>query len=128
GGNTICIRDSSSDVCSLDLTTSAITTYYYVSVSSDCGTVKSNAVAIIINPSTQIGTQPVGNTYCAGATPSALTVGATGTGTVHYQWYNNGTTNSNTGGTPVGTDVSSYTPSTVNNTTSAITTYYYVSV
>jgi hypothetical protein len=49
---------------------------------------------------------------------------ATGTGTLHYQWYNNGTTNSNIGGSPVGSDQASYTP----QTTTAGTTYYYVVV
>src|SRR5678810_1409378 len=69
---------------------------------------------------------PTGDTYCAGATADALTVGATGTGTLTYKWYSN-TTNSNSGGTQVGTNAT-YTPSTVNGGTTAITTYYYVVV
>lgn len=70
------------------------------------------------NPST--GTQSI----CAGANGTALTGGATGTGTITYQWYRN-TTNSNSGGTAVGStntgSSTSYTP----NVSTAGTYYYY---
>ena len=72
-----------------------------------------------------ISSQPVGATYCQN-TPSAdissLSVIATGSGTMSYQWYSN-TSNSDTGGTliPGATD-STYKPSAVN----VGTTYYYV--
>lgn len=58
--------------------------------------------------------------YKVGATATALTVEASGTG-VTYQWYSNSTA-SNTGGTAISNAKNaSYTPST----TSAGTTYYY---
>ncbi len=51
---------------------------------------------------------------------SALSVSATGTAPLTYQWYSN-STNSNSGGTKVGTNSSSYTPSSA--TVGAL--YYY---
>jgi hypothetical protein len=98
-------------------------TYTLTPTAGDC-TGSTFTIAVVVNPSTQIGTQPSGNSYCVGGTATALSVGATGTGTLSYQWYNNGTTNSNSGGNPVGTNDASFTPST-----SAVgTTYYYVVV
>ena len=46
-----------------------------------------------------------------------------GTGTLHYQWYSN-TSNSNSGGSAVGTDAASYTP----DVSTAGTYYFYVTV
>ncbi|OOG78972.1 GEVED domain-containing protein, partial [Algoriphagus sp. A40] len=75
-----------------------------------------------------IGTQPVGATYCQN-TPAAnvanLSVAATGSGTLTYQWFTNGTSNSNTGGTAIpNATSSSYKPATA----TVGTTYYYVIV
>jgi hypothetical protein len=79
----------------------------------------------------QITTQPVGATYTVNAaTVADLTVAATASdtgngGLLSYQWYNNGTTNSNTGGTAItGETTASFTPPV----TTAGTTYYYVIV
>ncbi|WP_213033521.1 hypothetical protein, partial [Acinetobacter genomosp. 33YU] len=75
------------------------TTYYYVVVGSDCGSdVSSSAVGVTITENTAIATQPVGASYCQSASVTDLSVSATGTGTLTYQWYSN-TSNSNTGGT-----------------------------
>ncbi|MCD7947267.1 MAG: DUF6273 domain-containing protein [Oscillospiraceae bacterium] len=68
---------------------------------------------------------PQNATYTQNDTPADLTVtaGVSDGGTLSYQWYSN-TTNSATGSTAVGTDSSSYTPST-----GAVgTLYYYVEV
>ena len=53
-------------------------------------------------------------------TPTAITVAATGTGTVTYAWFSN-TTNSTTGGTSLGVTTPSYTPSSA----TPGTRYYY---
>jgi len=72
-----------------------------------------------------ITTQPVGDTYNQDATATDLTVVATisDEGTLSYQWYSN-MDNSTVGGTPVGTNNNSYTPSTA----TLGTMYYYVTV
>jgi hypothetical protein len=60
-----------------------------------------------------ISTHPASNTgYAYNATPTALSVVATGSGTLSYQWYYN-TSNSNSGGTALsGQTSSTYTPPT----------------
>ncbi len=78
---------------------------------------------ITVNPSTTITLQPstVSQTVCKNGTTASLSVAATGTGTVTYQWYSN-TTNSNIGGSVIGgATLASYSPS------SALvgTKYYY---
>jgi hypothetical protein len=61
-----------------------------------------------------ITAKPVGGTYHVGAEAAPLKVGVDAVkdgGTLKYQWYSNAA-NSNSGGTPVGGDSPSYTPST----------------
>lgn len=104
------------------------TRYYYVVVGSNCGpNVTSNiSGALTVNPLTTISTQPStsSQTVCPGAPFSAISVSATGPGTLTYQWYSN-TSNSNSGGTAIsGATNPSYTPSSA----STGTTYYYVEV
>jgi hypothetical protein len=108
-------------------TTTAGTTYYYAIVTGSCGTATSNTAAVVINPSTTIGTQPTGSTYCQNGTATAMTVAASGTGTLTYQWYSN-TSNSNTGGTSLGSGNGAQTASYTPPTTTAGTTYYYAIV
>ncbi|MEZ7867063.1 MAG: hypothetical protein QMB37_06400 [Paludibacteraceae bacterium] len=76
-----------------------------------------------INTPPSITTQPstASQTLCAGSTATALSVTASGTAPLSYQWYSN-LTASNSGGSPIsGATSSSYTPLT----TSAGTLYYY---
>ncbi len=63
---------------------------YYCIVSSDCGSnVQSNNAVVLINPSTAITNQPeASTTACEGEPNIVLSVTATGTGTLTYQWYN----------------------------------------
>lgn len=113
-------------------TTAAGVKYYYVVVTnggptsaSNCNTLTSNIAEIKVYATPTIPTDPVSATYCAGATPVALTVpNATngGYGSTTYQWYSN-TTSSTTGGTLIGS-AATYTP----NISSAGTTYYYVNI
>ncbi len=104
------------------------TTYYYVLVSatgSGCTSVTSSAVAGIINSVPSIGTQPATLTECVGGNGTISVVASGGTPSLTYQWYSNGSTNSNSGGSSIGSATSSsYTiPST-----SSGTVYYYVVV
>ena len=81
--------------------------------------------AVTVAGSATITTHPssASQNICVGGTPTALTVGATGTG-ITYQWYSNATA-SNSGGTLIsGATSRSYTPSTA----SSGTLYYYVEV
>jgi hypothetical protein len=67
-----------------------------------------------------ITAHPISSTTVCSGTAVNLSVASTGTNT--YQWYNNGSTNSNTGGTLIpGATNTSFSPSTA----SGGTTYYY---
>ena len=116
------------------LTSTAGIKYYYVVVTnggptsaSNCNTATSNITEVKVFATPTITTDPVSATYCAGATPVALTVpGATngGYGSIAYQWYSN-TSASTSGGTLIGSaTTASFTPTI----TTAGTTYYYVNV
>lgn len=73
-----------------------------------------------------ITNQPVGNSYCQNATPTALSVTATGA-SLTYQWYKNDT-NSNTGGTLI-SGATGFTLAGANiSTATAGTTYYYCTI
>ena len=82
---------------------SAGTLYYYCVVTGNCGTVKSTVsgafitkVATAINSqSTDAQTQQINGVF------TAISVSATGAGTLTYQWYSNAS-NSNSGGTSLG--------------------------
>jgi hypothetical protein len=58
---------------------------YTVAVTGLCGTVTSSAAALTLNTATAITTQPAAVTACTGS-PASLSVVATGSGTVSYQW------------------------------------------
>ena len=102
---------------------------YTASITTLCDdiTVYSNEFTFTKKAPTTITIQPIvpATAYCKGATATALSVVATGDGTLTYQWYSN-TSNNNTGGTPISTGgtLSTYTP----NTGTTGTTYYYVKV
>jgi len=67
---------------------------------------------------------PAEQQVCVGTTATAITVSATGTGTLTYQWYSN-TTDSNSGGTLIsGATTNTYTPPA----SAAGDMYYYVVV
>ena len=106
------------------------TLYYHVVVSGGVcapASVASTTSRVIVNAPTTITTQPnTTQSVAAGATPTAISVIATGAGTLTYQWFNRGSVNSNTGGTLItGATSASYTPAATNFVG---TTYYYVVV
>lgn len=98
------------------------TTYYYAVVSNSCGATVSSTIPVVVNPLTAITTQPANSlSLCFNGASQALTVAATGTGTLSYQWYSH-TSNTNTGGTAItGANTASYQPPTGQ----AGTFYYY---
>ena len=99
------------------------TYYFYVTVSGDCSSATSAVATVVVNANTSISSDPSGYSVCAGGSATDLSVSASGTGTLHYQWYSN-TSNSNSGGSAVGTDAASYTP----DVSTAGTYYFYVTV
>ena len=102
---------------------SAGTLYYYCIVTGTCTSATSSiSGAFIVNPATAISGQSTSTqTVCINSAFSPISVTATGTGTLTYQWYSN-TSAANTGGTLItGATSSSYTPLS----TAAGTLYYY---
>src|SRR5690606_8385397 len=102
-------------------TAAAGTTYYYaVASSATCGSATSDVVAVVVTPATSITTQPEGDTYCIAAQADGLTVAASGTGDLTYQWYSNTETIPTRRSSDLGATGASYVPSTA----AAGTTYY----
>ena len=102
-------------------------TFYYYCIVTDagngCGTVTSQVATIVVVVDPTITVQPLlTQTLCQNATPTTLTVTASGgTGTLLYQWYSN-SNNNTTSGTLIGSATSAtYTPPT----TTVGTFYYY---
>jgi hypothetical protein len=62
---------------------------YTVVVSNNCNSVTSNAAVVTINQSVSITAQPQGQNICS-STALNLSVTATGSGTLTYQWRRNG--------------------------------------
>ncbi|ERM83492.1 hypothetical protein P872_00220 [Rhodonellum psychrophilum GCM71 = DSM 17998] len=104
--------------------------YYYATASSSCGTVPTAiSGAFIVNPPTAIDDESLaGATICEDDGPfAAISVTASGTGTLSYQWYANTTGVINTAIDPqVGTNSNSFTP--LSNIPDANPRYYYVVV
>lgn len=105
--------------------TNTVTTAFYCVItfsSGGCTSITSNTATITINPIPDIDQQPApAQSVCIGGGISPLTVSYTGgVGTPSYQWFSN-TTNTTSGGTPVGTNTSSYTPAAY----TVLGTYYY---
>ena len=102
------------------------TLYRAVVVNGSCPTKNSVATTVTVVPDPTISVQPAAATSeCIGGSAVLSVTAANGTGGYTYQWYNNGSSNSNTGGAAIeGATGSTYTPPT----SSAGTVYYYVIV
>jgi hypothetical protein len=104
--------------------------YYATATSPSCGTVTSSVSgAFIVNPLTNIDSEDLaGDTICEGQGPfSPISITASGTGTLSYQWYSNTTGVINTGtDTQVGTNSDSFTPPS--DVADGTPRYYYVVV
>jgi large repetitive protein len=64
---------------------------YSVAVTATCGTVTSSAVQLIVNPLTTISVQPIASTTICDSTLLNLSVTASGTAPISYQWYRGNT-------------------------------------
>ena len=103
------------------------TTHYRVVEQAGTCPILYSAVGIVtVVPDPTIATQPAASTSeCIGGTAQLSVIPANGTGGYIYQWYDNGSTNSNSGGSAIsGATNDTYTPPTA----SAGTVYYYVIV
>ncbi len=104
--------------------------YYATATSASCGTVTSSiSGAFIVTPLTSIDSENLtGETICEGQGPfSPISVSASGTGTLSYQWYSNTTGVINTAvDTQVGSDSNEFTPPS--DDVDGISRYYYVVV
>jgi hypothetical protein len=104
---------SNATTATLNLTaaTSAYTNYLYRCVlTGSCGSVNSNAATLTVSSTSttpSITGQPVGATICSG---SNITLSEIATGiNLSYQWFNNGSNSTNSGGTAItGATSSSY--------------------
>jgi hypothetical protein len=94
-----------------------------VTNASGCTSAQSASVTVAVNPATAITQQPASKTITRNTTTS-LSVTATGTGTLHYQWYNPTSPNNNDTTRPVGTDSPNFTTPKLSHGTY----YYYVVV
>jgi Leucine-rich repeat (LRR) protein len=92
------------------------TTSYWVRVSNGCGAPADSAAAVVTVTCTppNIGSPPQGTTITSGQS-TTLTVGASGSPTLAYQWYQGA---SGVTTTPVGTNASSFTTPALTQTTS----------
>ncbi|WP_309640735.1 PKD domain-containing protein [Flavobacterium sp.] len=109
-------------------TVTTTTSYYCIITfsSGGCTNITSNTAVVTVAQLPSIDTQPIATqNICVGGIIPALTVSyINGAGTPTYQWYSNNS-NTTSGGTPVGTNSPSFTPSPFN---SAGTFYYYAIV
>ena len=98
------------------------TVFYYCIATGTCGTATSTVSEVVVNPLTVITTNPIATqSICSGTAPANLSVTATGTGTLAYQWYSN-STSATSGGTLIAAATNiTFTPP---NTT-VETVYYY---
>ena len=105
------------------------TYFFYCAVTntlnSKPATVNSDIVTVVVipNPAPIITGEPANIDENIGGNDT-MTVTATGNGALTYQWYDNGTTNGNSGGTPIeGADEATYQPASSDSDVGAA--YYY---
>lgn len=100
---------------------------YRVTVTNSCSSVTSTNGTLNVNAAPAITAEPLETqSVCQSSSPSDLTVTATGY-SLTYQWYSN-TTDSNSGGTNLGSGSGAQTATFTPPTSTLGTTYYYVVV
>jgi hypothetical protein len=131
GGTNQTISTTSGNSISINAPTNVVGTFTYNLINvqdsnaTSCLNTLSQSAIVTVNNAPTINSQPLPTqSICVGGSiVNSLSVTyINGTGTASYQWYSN-TTNSTTGGTPVGTNSSTYLPPIFNT---AGTFYYYV--
>jgi len=69
----------------------ALAGVYTVTVSTDCGSVTSSSATVTVRPATTITQQPPATVSVTVGQPLTISLTASGSGTVQYQWYKDGT-------------------------------------
>jgi hypothetical protein len=112
----------------LSLTSLSAGTYHYYGAATGAGTVDTNTVTVnVVAGSAPTLSAPQNVTVYATQTATFAVSASGGTGVLSYQWYTNGTTNSNSGGTLIrGAISSTYTTGALSSADDG--TYYYVTV
>ena len=102
--------------------------YYYCLITQPLGlgcNATSDLAEVIVVPEPTFTSQPLSNTVCKNATPTALSVNYTGgEGVPSYQWYSNTIDNTISGSAIPGETNASFIPST----STVGTTYYYCTI
>ena len=110
--NTVISSATNNSLSLASVDTSDAATYYVIATNS-CNSAQSNQMILTVNESPTITTQPVSATACAGSS-ALLSVSATGTAPLTYQWYKasstitGATSSSYLLGTTSSTDAGSY--------------------
>jgi hypothetical protein len=84
------VAGATSSILQISSARSSDTATYYVRISNSIGTVTSANAAIVVLVPPAITLQPANQTVATGSSLT-LSVQATGTGTLQYQWFHNGT-------------------------------------
>jgi hypothetical protein len=94
-----------------------LTTQYWASLANSCGEVETRTVTINVSQCTApaITTQPAATQKIPTGTTVTLSVAATGTGTLHYQWFQGAVGDTSK---PVGTDSATFTSAPLTASTS----------
>ena len=88
-GNTA-ISGATNNAFSLTSVDTSNASTYYVIATNSCNSIQSNQIILTVNESPSINSQPSNSTVCVGSS-AQLSVSATGTAPLTYQWYKGST-------------------------------------
>ncbi|CAM3055336.1 T9SS type A sorting domain-containing protein [Kaistella daneshvariae] len=116
--------DLANNVITISGTTASTGTFNYTITANNCSTTTFSGAITVNSPAVITAGPAATSAYCVGSTATALSVSASGTAPLTYQWYRNAA-NDNTSGTaiPAATANSYIPPTSVQGTV-----YYYVKV
>ncbi len=83
--NNVAIPNATASTYTVTVPTGADAGVYTCAVTNPCNTIVSNPATVVVNQSVAITVQPQGSSLCSGS-PLNLSVTATGTGPISYQW------------------------------------------